>query len=632
MCGISGQLRWSAPPDLDLVMRMTASLAHRGPDGTGVQQLGPAVLGHRRLAIIDLSDAALQPMTDHSGTLSIVFNGEIYNYRELRSELTALGASFRTRSDTEVILAAYEQWGPNAWRRLNGMFAIALWDGRSRQLVLVRDRVGKKPLFFRRHDDGGVTFASELSALLHDRQLRRSLNPRALSQYLSLNYTLTSESMIAGVEKLKPAHAMIFAPDRSPSETCYWQLADFFRQPPAVASPRDAEAAVRSLLDDAVKARLVSDVPLGVFLSGGVDSSSIAASMCQAMPPAQVESFSMGFRERSFSEVAEARATAQSLGISHHDTITDADVVSILPQIVARGDEPFADTSVIPTYLLSQFARSKVTVCLSGDGGDEVFAGYQTYVADKLHRWTSALPSPMMSAASAAAGRLPVSFDRVSFDYKLRQFVSARGMTAARAHYHWRTIFSDDEKRSLMRPEWRDAVMSHDPGAEFERFDRDVAGTDGISRGLYVDMKTWLPDDILVKADRASMAHGLELRAPFLDHRLIELAASLPAEWKLPGLRTKALLKRSQRGRVPEPVLHRRKQGFNAPVSHWLTGSFRRAFESVTIDGSGLPLFDHAFVAHLWDEHASGRRDHGHKLLGLIHFQLWCRQHQPTID
>ena len=610
---------------------MTASLAHRGPDGDGVEVYGPAALGHRRLAIIDLSAAAAQPMADATGSLSIVFNGEIYNYRELRTELVALGARFRTESDTEVILAAYERWGLDALSRLNGMFAFALWDGRSRSLLLARDRVGKKPLFYRAHADGGVTFASELGALLLDRSQPRELNLRALSQYLSLNYTLTSDAMIAGVAKVKPAHVVVFTEGGSPREHCFWNLADYFRRPTTIANPAAAAEAIRASLDEAVKARLVSDVPLGVFLSGGVDSSAIAASMCQALPPADVSSFSMGFRERSYSELTEARATAAALGISHRDSETNADVAALLPQIALRADEPFADTSIIPTYLLSQFARSRVTVCLSGDGGDEVFAGYQTYVADKLHRWTSRMPGPAMRLAAAITQTLPVSFDKVSLDYKLRQFVGARTMSAARAHYHWRTIFSDDEKRAMLRPDIRDAVLAHDPGTEFERFDREVEGVEQGSRGLYVDMKTWLVDDILVKADRASMAHGLELRAPFLDHRVIELAASLPMDWKFPGLKTKDLLKRSQRGRVPDAVLRRRKQGFNAPVSHWLTATFRSAFERLTIDQPGLPLFDPAFVARLWNEHAAQRRDHGHKLLGLIQLQLWCQQHQPTL-
>lgn len=630
MCGISGQLSWTAPPDGELVARMTRRLGHRGPDGEGLQTIGPVAFGHRRLAIIDLSPGGAQPMSDVSGTRWIVFNGEIYNYRELRAELAALGSRFRSQSDTEVILESYKRWGVECLGRFNGMFALALWDGEARTLLLARDRLGKKPLYYYIRPDGTLTFASELKALCEDRRLDRTLNPRALSQYLSLNYTLTSDAIFEGVEKLPPGHYAVCAEARPLVQQAYWNIAKHFHQPSPYRSIEEAAEALRSLVDDSVRARLVSDVPLGVFLSGGVDSSTLAASMREALPPKDVQSFSMGFQQASFSELAEARATATELGITHRDMQTDADVASLLPRIVYHADEPFADTSIIPTYLLSEFARRHVTVCLAGDGGDEVFAGYETYVADKLHHLLQPVPSPIVRGVARMAQRfLPVSFDKVSLDYKVRQFLGAHGYSAARAHYHWRTIFSAAEKQELLVPEvWRE-VAPHDPFDEFAKFDREVEGCDYLSRSLYVDIKTWLADDILVKADRASMAHGLEIRTPLLDYRIVEFAASLPIGWKLHGLRKKYLLKMSQRGRVPQAVLQRRKQGFNAPVSHWLLSSFRSAFESMTIDQPDLPLCNPAIVKRLWAEHLSGRRDHGHKLLGLIHLQLWARQYTP---
>ncbi len=632
MCGISGQLRWETPPDRALVERMTCALAHRGPDGQGVYVDGPIALGHRRLAIIDLTTGGDQPMSDAGGRCAIVFNGEIYNYRELRKELASAGASFRSQSDTEVILAAYLHWGPSMLTRLNGMFALALWDCRERSLLIARDRLGKKPLYYREHPDGGVTFASELKALVEDRSWARRINPRALSQYLSLNYTLTADTILDGVTKLPPAHYRVFGRGRATPSVQYWDVARCFRTPTSFTTPAAAAEALRPLLDDAVKIRLISDVPLGVLLSGGVDSTTLAASMCQALPPREVRSFSMGFEHASYSELADARDTAQALGITHREMTTTADAAAMLERIVYHGDEPFADSSLIPTYLLAQFARQHVTVCLAGDGGDEVFAGYETYLADRFHHWSRWLPRPLFSVAAAVTGAvLPVSFDKVSLDYKVRQFLGARGLSDSRAHYHWRTIFSDAEKAELLHPDVRAAVLQHDPYDEFARFDRELADQDYRSRALYVDLKTWLVDDILVKADRASMAHGLELRTPFLDYRVVEFAAALPVEWKLHGLQKKYVLKLSQRGRVPAAVLHRRKQGFNAPVSHWLLASFRSEFEAMMIaeEGGGLPILNRHFVRRLWDEHAAGIRDHGLRLLGLITLQLWCRRFQP---
>jgi asparagine synthase (glutamine-hydrolysing) len=626
MCGIAGHLSWSGPSDSDLVSRMTACVAHRGPDGSGVATIGPLTMGHRRLAVIDLSTAASQPMHDITEQFWIVFNGEIYNYRALRCELAGLGARFHSQSDTEVILEAYKQWGVGCLARLNGMFAFALWDATQDALLLARDRLGEKPLYYRAGPDG-VVFASELKALCADRRFRRVLSPRALSHYLSLNYTLTDAPILEGVSKLRPGHFAVCRRGLDLRQQPFWDLAAAFSRPTNCKSIDEAAEALRALIDDAVKLRLVSDVPLGVFLSGGLDSSTLAAAMCQAVPATDVKSFSMGFREASFSEVAEAKETAAFLGIDHRSTVTTAHVAELLPAIVCHADEPFADTSVIPMYLLSAFARQHVTVCLTGDGGDELFAGYETYVADKLHRLLRWSP-PALSAPAARAVRalLPVSFDRVSLDYKIRQFVGGLSMSTGRAHYHWRTIFSSQEKRELLQPEvWR-VVSPHDAYTVFEQFERDVAGCDDLGRASYVDIKTWLADDILVKADRASMAHGLELRAPFLDYRVVEFAASLPSEWKIRGTKKKRVLKRSQQRRVPPQVLSRKKQGFNAPVAHWLLSSFREAFEPLTVSDQPAPIFNPETVRRLWREHAAGHADHGHKLLGLINLQLWLRQ------
>jgi len=632
MCGIAGHLSFGAPPDEALVAQMACRLSHRGPDGSGVAVHGPVAFGHRRLAIIDLSPAASQPMFDTTGQFWIVFNGEIYNYRELRAELVSAGARFKTQSDTEVILEAYKQWGADCLIRLNGMFAFALWDDRARTLLLARDRLGKKPLYYHVRRDGGIVFASEIKAICDDPSVDRTINYRALSQYLSLNYTLTSDAILQDVYKLPPAHYAVCREGQSIAPVRYWNIARHFHERASYRSEAEAAEALLALLDDSVRLRMISDVPLGVFLSGGIDSSALAASMCRTSGAGAVKSFSMGFRQRSFSEVAEARRTAAALGVDHRDTETDADVAALLPRIVRYADEPFADSSMIPVYLLSEFARRHVTVCLSGDGGDEVFGGYETYVADELHHWTRWIPGGAAQFGAAVAQRLlPVSFDKVSFDYKVRQFLAGHPLPAARAHYHWRTIFNDVEKRELLSPDARAAVMAHDPFESFAAFDREVAACHYLNRAMYVDLKTWLVDDILVKADRASMAHGLEVRAPFLDYRIVEFAAALPVKWKVNGFQKKHLLKESQRRRLPADVLSRRKQGFNAPVAHWLLSRFRDDFRDLTVDGGPTQLFDRAVVSRLWDEHAAGTRDHSHKLLGLINLQLWVGEFRPRL-
>jgi asparagine synthase (glutamine-hydrolysing) len=625
MCGICGKLSWAEPPDRAVVERMSAEIAHRGPDGEGIMDLGPIVLGHRRLAIIDLSAAAGQPMSDVSGKYWVVFNGEIYNFLSLRQELVGLGAQFRSRSDTEVILEAYKQWGTDCLPRLNGMFAFALWDSRARRLILGRDRLGKKPLFYYLFPDGGISFASGLKSLCEDRRIPRRLNPASLNHYLSLNYTLTAETMILGVRKLPAAHFLVVEEGKAPRQDCYWDLAESFRRKRSFRSEAEAAEELTTLVDDAVRLRLISDVPLGVFLSGGIDSSTIVASMCQQHPSREVHSFSIGFQEKSYNELAEARRVAEALGVTHRDQVVMPDAMELLPRIAARTDEPFADTSIIPMYLLAEFSRQQVTVCLSGDGGDEVFAGYETYTADRLHHLVRGLPSWFIQSLGRAFDRLwPVSYDKVSFDYKVRQFLEGAAYPPMRAHYHWRTIFSEQEKSALL-PVSLQRITQADPFTHFSAYEKDVADCHYLDRGMYVDIKTWLVDDILVKADRATMAHALEARAPFLDYRVVEFAASLPVNLKMKAFQKKYLLKRSQRERLPARVLHRAKQGFNAPVAFWLAEGMRERYSNLIVSPDSPVPFNREYVERLWTEHETRIQDHSLKLLALISFQLWCQ-------
>jgi asparagine synthase (glutamine-hydrolysing) len=602
---------------------MTSRLTHRGPDGEGFWHSGPIALGHRRLAVIDLSELGRQPMIDVDGQCVLVFNGEIYNFRELRRELEAEGARFRSHTDTEVILEAYKKWDVGCLDRLNGMFAFALWDNARERLLLARDRLGEKPLFFHAPPAGGLVFASDLRSLREHPSVPRRANARALGQFLSIGYVLAPNSLVEQVSRLEPAHAVLVERDKPVRTWCYWNLADHFRRKAAFRSEREACESLAAMVDDAVRLRLVSDVPLGAFLSGGLDSSTVVAAMSAARPPAQNHTFSIGFGERTYDELPEARAVAASLGVVHRDEVVHPDMSTELPRIAGFMDEPLGDTSVIPMFFLSAFARRHVTVCLSGDGGDENFAGYDTYIADRLKRVTRWIPQPVVRGATTLASRaLPVRFSKVGAGERVRRYAAGQALSPRRAHCAWRQILDHGGKSRLVRPEFRE-VVSADPFDHFERHYDAVAELDDLDQSLYVDLKTWLADDILTKVDRMTMAHSLESRAPFLDHRLVEFAAALPGRWKLNGWKPKHILKESQRHRLPARTVARAKQGFNAPVSHWMNGPLADVGRDAFSSGRLQEWFDSKSVDALWAEHRGGHADHGLALFELTCLGLW---------
>ncbi|WP_447984320.1 asparagine synthase (glutamine-hydrolyzing) [Nitrospira sp. Nam74] len=623
MCGICGVVNWEGS-DVDAVLAMSSAMVHRGPNAHGLAIRTPAVLAHRRLSIIDLTDDANQPMADQSGRYWITFNGEIYNYRIIRAELESSGLRFRTQSDTEVLLYAYIIWGVECLQHLNGMFAFAVWDDLEKRLFLARDRLGEKPLYYSRLPGGGLVFASELKALRLHPMVSRRINPRAISQFLSLNYVLTDECIIDGVQKLPPAHFLIAEAGKNNAPQCYWDLAVYFRTKRNFGSDEEATAELNALIKDAVDMRLVSDVPLGAFLSGGLDSSTIVAAMSRLRPPGQNLTFSSGFSEESFSELPKARFVAQYLGVHHYDQIVDGNTATALQAIVRYADEPFADTSIIPTFFLSRFAAKHVTVCLTGDGGDELFGGYETYIADKIHGPLHRLPGPMIEMLNLLAHALvPNSFDKVSLDYKLKKLLSGARLEQDCAHYHWRTIFSQAEKRELIRAEHHDDMLGVDPCLSFLTHARKLADADFLDRAMYTDIKTWLVDDVLHKVDRASMAHSLETRAPFLDHKLVEFAASLPVHLKVHGLQKKYLLKNSQRQVLPAHIIDAKKQGFNAPVSHWLNSALEKTTMRVMREGPLLDWLKRDTMTKLWEDHKHRRQDNGLKLFGILCLGLW---------
>ncbi len=627
MCGICG-MALSSPeqaPDPALLDEMTDSLAHRGPDGRGTWCAAHIGLGHRRLAVIGV-DTGAQPMHDSARDLTVTFNGEIYNFRALRQELENQGAVFRTESDTEVLLRGYAAWGMEPLlSRLVGMFAFALWDGRERRLYLVRDRLGVKPLYWAEGADGDLYFASELRALRSAPVARHGLNEHALLHYLSLGYIIGEEAILQGVRQPAPGTMLTWSPGSPIEQRCYWDLAAIWTARQSSQDTIGAAAAdeFNHLLDQAVGDRLESEVPLGAFLSGGLDSSLICARMLAQRSP--LKTFSMGFEERSYSELPWAQLVAEELGTSHHDATVTCEDPALLLEVARHLDEPFADTSILPTYVLCREARQHLTVALSGDGGDELLAGYTTHAADRLHRVFHGVPKPLLAAARALAMQLPDQRSKVGPLFKMKQFIGGAHRNACDAHGWWRMLQSEEELRGLVSPDL--SLDSFDALASFRTAYDAVPTLNPLDRMLYVDYKTWLASDILVKVDRASMAHGLEVRSPFLDHRLVEFCAGLPPQEKLRGLRGKHLMRRVSRGHVPDGVIRRKKAGFNSPVSHWIAGPWKELVHDTLLSRDALPYLRDGGVRAMLEAHQSGKRDHGYRLFALVMLSLWRQHH-----
>lgn len=629
MCGISGILDWSQPLPQETLHNMIRRLSHRGPDSEGFFIESPIGFAHRRLSIIDLSETANQPMQDRSGNYHIVFNGAIYNFQALRQDLETAGSRFRTKSDTEVLLEAYKKWGTNCLARLNGMFAFAIWDRPKRKLFLARDRLGEKPLFYFPLPEGGLVFASELKALLAHPASPRDLDLNAVSQFLSFGYVPGITCIISGIKKLPPGHFLIAENGELHEPISYWDLKASFMTKRKFRSTDEASEEFRSLFRDTVQTRLISDVPLGAFLSGGIDSSSIVSAMTQIHPSPLPQTFSMGFEEKTYSELTMARKVAGLLEVEHRDQTLSSNLLPKLPEIAYFADEPFADTSFIPMFSLAKFCKQHVTVCLSGDGGDEILGGYETYIADKLCKRTNWLPNRAREGIlNLIRSCWPVSFGKVSLDYKICKFLEGHSSNIDRAHASWRVLFSEDEKSALWVHPLEDQLAIKDPLEPFLKHAREVKECHYLDRAMYVDLKTWLPDDILAKVDRSTMAHGLEARAPFLDYRLVEFAASLPVSLKIRGLQKKYLLKQAYKKHLPAEVLHQKKRGFNAPVSHWIIGLIKPYYEDIMENGG--PLFETVLcrktIQSLYERHNRKIQDHGLQLYALIMLHLWNKQ------
>lgn len=621
MCGIAGFIDlWSAkvkPERTSVLRNMCQVIRHRGPDDEGAFVKDGVALGMRRLSIIDLSGGH-QPICGEDGTVTIVFNGEIYNFKEVKEQLESRGHVFTTHSDTEAIVHAFEEYGASGVNYLRGMFVFAIWDDKTQQLFLARDRVGKKPLYYTLTPDGTFVFGSEIKSLLEHPSVQREIDPQALDAYLTLGYVPDPLSIFKGIHKLPPGNCLWFSQGEVKVSE-YW---DFnFRTAPG-HKETDYLDELRALLDESVRLRLISDVPLGAFLSGGVDSSTVVALMARHMDQ-PVKTFSIGFHEDSYNELEYARLTAKKFGTDHHEFIVTPEICDIVEELVWHFDEPFADSSAIPTYMVSKLAREYVTVILSGDGGDELFAGYTRYVIDQKRSNFARIPSlvrkRMMQPLSA---HLPHGTHGRNFIHNISLDPIDRYLDSV-------SVFTRLSKESLYTSDFQARLKDrHWVTQYFHTFATKVHSTDPIDRLLYLDSKTYLPGDILTKVDRMSMAVSLEARAPLLDHKLIDFVAQIPASLKLANGETKHILKRAVMDLVPAEILNRPKQGFGIPVQEWINQQLRDQIRDVLSDertrqrGYLNPKYLHVLL----DEHERSRRDHSTALWALFMLELWHRQ------
>ena len=638
MCGIAGICQVDASPLTpeagQWVKAMTDRMSHRGPDGEGQWSSGPVCLGHRRLSIIDLSGGG-QPMHSADGQMTVTFNGEIYNYAELKEQLTALGGQFQTSSDTEVILEGYRIWGPDCLARFDGMFAFALWDNQQRRLFCARDRFGKKPFFYT-VQQGRLYFASELTGIEQLRHLSLTMNPQAVMRYLAYEYVPTPHSVYTEVQSLPPSH-MLLLQDGNLSISRYWDMP----MPDESDKRSDNELCeeLRFLLSRAVRRRMVSDVPLGVFLSGGIDSSIVAGLMARQSSTA-IKTFSIGFSEASYDESRYARIVAKAFATDHHERVLSAEeCADTLPGIISRMDVPMADASVAPTWLLSGVTREKVTVALGGDGADELWAGYEHYIGFKVAQWYNAAPSALRRGIiEPLAQLLPSSAGYINPRLAVATFLRAAHAPAWQRVQTMLTAFTHDMQESILDA----AFKAQQPGflapevlfaptrEHYDHWQPQNTATP-LARAFHVYARQFMLDDILVKVDRCSMLHSLEVRAPFLDKDAAEFAARLPVSRKLHGFKRKWLLKKAFAELLPDEILYRNKRGFQIPVAQWLRGRMRPLMEDLlnesTLKAQGI--FNYQAVRALMDEHVSGRADLRKPLWTLLVFQLWWRARHP---
>jgi asparagine synthase (glutamine-hydrolysing) len=638
MCGIVG-LRYfddgrAVRPEQ--LAAMNGEIAHRGPDDAGHALFGPCGIAMRRLSIIDVRTGR-QPVSNEDGTVSVVFNGEIYNHADLRDELKAAGHRFATVCDTETLVHGYEEWGLDFVGRLDGMFGFALWDARRRRLVLGRDRIGIKPLYYYL-DKNVLAFASEVKALLRLEDVPRRVNLEALDEFMTLEYVLAPRTLLRGVQKLRPSHLLVAEGGKVVQKRYWAQRVEALRREgtlPAVWTEKAACERLRETLGAAVKSHLMSEVPLGAFLSGGVDSSVIVGLMARELSR-PVKTFSVGFEDATYDELGYARLVSRAFGTDHHEFVLRPDPQAFLDDFVRFLDEPIGDVSVFPTFLVSQKTREHVTVALSGDGGDELFGGYDTYLADRLDRWyRRTLPAPAREWLRLLFERLPPTPKKKGLINRLKRFTEGAGLPPELRQYRWMSFLSEQERRSLYTPFLQDGLSDGNAYRRLlEVFNESLYLEPELNRQIYADLNVYLPEDILAKVDITSMANSLEVRVPFLDHHVVELALSMPDGLKIRGTRRKYVLKKAFEGLLPREVLERGKEGFSIPLKNWLRRELSVALREVLSEAEvrRLGFFDWPAVETMLREHASGAKNHSHRLWCLMVFHLWHRKYieQPA--
>ncbi|MCP4117303.1 MAG: asparagine synthase (glutamine-hydrolyzing) [Desulfobacteraceae bacterium] len=623
MCGITGKFNYGTgePVSGQLIQAMCDKIVHRGPDDSGVFIDGPVGLGHRRLSIIDLSEQGHQPMGSRDGRYWITYNGEVYNFLSLRKELISLGYEFQSRCDTEVILYLYQEYGKSCLERLRGMFAFAIWDSKEQSLFLARDRIGKKPLFY--YNDGRMfVFASEMKSILEDKSVKRAINYQAFYDYFKYLYVPDPKTIYRNMYKLRPGHYLTCSKDRI-HEQEYWDVS--FAHP-NLKSRDEISEELYDILDQSVNYRMISDVPLGAFLSGGIDSSCVVAMMALRNND-PVTTCSIGFDSEEYDEVQFAKTVADIYKTDHHELTVKENVASVIKELPHYFDEPFADASAVPTYFVSKLARQRVAVALAGDGGDENFAGYEKYRLDDIeNRFRNSIPECIRKSLFPSLALLLSGADSPVLQ-KGRTLLNTLGHDSGYGFYLTNTEMEDGLWNQLINDETRKNIGDYDPFSVTEHYYNKADTDNHLSKILYTDLKTYLPGDILVKVDRMSMAHSLEVRAPILDHNVIEYAASIPVALKYNKGEKKYILKRSLAKVLPEEILYRKKMGFSVPLAEWFRNEIKSEAEEVLFgDDSNLAVFFNIdTVKKIWKSHQTGLRNYGSVLWALYLYELWFR-------